>query len=302
VPSIEALIIAFNTKEVLRDTLASLLEHPPSAHIAELLVSVFDNGSEDDSADMVAQQFPEVRLIRGARNEGFGRANNILARTSGADYLLLLNSDVVVTEDIITPLLHALREDPRLIAVGPRLVHESGQVQYSAQRFPTLPYEFAQALRGRRLGRAIRPLFDSQRTVDAIHEPHLTEDRIEPRTPEFLWATCWLVRRADVVSNGLFDEGFPMYDEDLDFCHRARGQGRALRYVASAEIIHLGGVSSKTNAAKRRLTTQARRRYYQRHHGVMDATLYAVAVPIVDRLAALVDMIPRPRWRQARAD
>jgi GT2 family glycosyltransferase len=298
VPSVDALIVSFNTKEALRDTMASLLGHPPPGGVAELVVSVFDNGSSDGSADMVAREFPGARLVRSAVNLGFGPANNRLASTSTADYLLLLNSDMIVTEDIVGPLIRALREDPRLIVAGPRLVHPDGKVQYSAHRLPTLSSEFAQAMRGRRLGRAIAPVFDSQQRIDALQERTLTDERVDPRTPEFLWATCWLVRRADVAAEGLFDEAFPMYDEDLDFCHRARRRGRTFRYVPGVEIIHLGGLSSKTGADKLRLMTRARHRYYRRHHGGLTAALYAGAVPAVERLAALLDAIPRPRRRR----
>ncbi|MDQ6805694.1 MAG: glycosyltransferase family 2 protein [Actinomycetota bacterium] len=295
VPSVDALIVSFNTREALKDTLTSLLEHPPPADVAELRVSVFDNGSSDGSPHMVDRDFPEARLIASAVNLGFGRANNRLASTSTADYLLLLNSDMIATEDIVTPLMRALHDDPRLIATGPRLVHPDGRVQYSAHRLPTLSYEFAQAIRGKRLGRVMGPVFDSQRRIDDVHEWSLTDERVDPRTPEFLWATCWLVRRADVATDGLFDDEFPMYDEDLDFCHRARARGRTFRYVSSAEIIHLGGLSSKTGAEKLRLMTRARHRYYRRHHGRLIAALYDRGVPAVERIAVMLEAIPRPR-------
>ncbi|MDQ6807286.1 MAG: glycosyltransferase family 2 protein [Actinomycetota bacterium] len=295
VPSVDALIVSFNTGEALRNTLTSLLEHSPPADVAELRVSVFDNGSSDGSADMVVRCFPNARLIASAINLGFGRANNRLASTSTADYLLLLNSDMVVIQDIVTPLMRALREDPRLIATGPRLVHPDGRVQYSAHRLPTLPYEFAQVIRGKRLGRAMGRVFDSEKRIDDVHQWSLTDERVDPRTPEFLWATCWLVRRADVATGGLFDDEFPMYDEDLDFCYRARARGRTFRYVSSAEIIHLGGLSSKSGAEKLRLMTRARQRYYRRHHGRLIAALYAGAVPAVQRLAMMLDAVPRPR-------
>jgi len=301
VPSIEALIVSFNTKEVLKGALTSLLRTLPPAHVVDFRVGIFDNASSDGSADMVAQEFSEVRLIRSNVNLGFGIANNELARTSSADYLLVLNSDVIVTEDIITPLMCALLQDSRLIAVGPRLIYPNGQVQHSAQRFPTLSYEFAQALRGRRLGRAIRPLFDSQRRIDAVHQVTLTDQQADNRTPEFMWATCWLIRRRDVITDGLFDEAFPMYDEDLDFCRRAQRRGRTFSYVSRTALIHLGGASSQTGAHKRRLMTRARRRYYRRHQGLLVAGIYAGAVPAVENLARLVDGIPRPRSRDARA-
>jgi GT2 family glycosyltransferase len=298
VPSIDALIVSFNTRETLRITLTSLLEHQPRADVGQLRVSVFDNGSSDGSANMVVENYPQVRLIQSTMNLGFGRANNRLAYTSDADYLLLLNSDVIFSQDILTPLMCALSKDARVIAAGPRLVYPNGQVQYSAQQLPTLAYEFAQALRGR-LGRAIGPLFDSRQKIDAVHEVALTDQRADPRIPEFLWATCWLIRRADVIANGLFDEEFAMYDEDLDFCRRARQRGRTLRYVSSIELVHLGGASSRTQADKRRLMIRARRRYYRRHDGPLVAGVYGGAVPAVEKLARLVDAIPRPRSQNA---
>jgi GT2 family glycosyltransferase len=295
IPSIEALIVSFNTREELRGTLTSLIDHAPAPQSSELRISVLDNGSADGSPEMVAHCFPEVRLVRSGENLGFGRANNRLAAESRADYLLLLNSDVILTEDVVTPLVAELRADQQLIAVGPRLVHPDGRVQYSAQRLPTLSYEFARVLRGRRLGRAIKPLFDSRARLDAVHEFLLTQRRSEARTTEFLWATCWLVRRDDVLADGLFDESFPMYDEDLDFCRRAKRRGRTLKYVPSAEMIHLGGASSQASGAKERLMSKARRRYYRRHHGVLTAGIYAHGVPALAGTASIIDAIPRPR-------
>lgn len=297
VPSIEALIVSFNTRAELRATLSSLIEHRPRPDVAELLVSVFDNSSSDGSPELVAREFPAVRLARSDVNLGFSRATNELARQSRADYLLLLNSDVILTQDVITPLLHALEGDPRAIVTGPRLVYPGGQVQYSAQSLPTLSYEFARTLRIRRLGRYLTPVFDSRRIIDVVEERALTERRISRRTPAFLWATCWLIRRADVIADGLFDDAFVMYDEDLDFCRRALQRGRSLRYIPTAELTHLGGTSSTTSARKRRLEIQARRRYYRRHHGLLTACAYAVGVRLLDGLARLVDAIPSTRRR-----
>src|SRR4051812_9173213 len=115
-PTVDVLIVSFNTKDVLRDALVSVFEHPPPAAVAELRVSVLDNASDDGSADMVAEEFPQVRLIRSDVNLGFGRANNRLAATSDADYVLLLNSDILLREDVIAPLLWALEDDPRIVA------------------------------------------------------------------------------------------------------------------------------------------------------------------------------------------
>jgi N-acetylglucosaminyl-diphospho-decaprenol L-rhamnosyltransferase len=297
-PSIDALIVSFNTREDLGVTLKSLLDYQPVE--AALRVTVLDNASSDGSADMVERQFPDVTLVRGRENIGFGRANNILAERSSAAYLLLLNSDTVLAGDIITPLLRTLQDDPTAVLVGPRMVYPDGRVQYSAQRLPTLSYEFARVLRGKRLGRLLAPAFDSQRIVDSTDEVDLTNRRVARET-QFVWATCWLLRRADIQREGLFDASFPMYDEDLDFCRRAIARGRTVRYVPDSELVHVGGASTNSTKAKQTLMVRARKRYYLVHHGRRTATAYALLVPLVARVADFVEATPRPRFGAVRA-
>jgi GT2 family glycosyltransferase len=293
-PTVDVLIVSLNTKAALSDTLRTLMAHRPPAGVAELTVKVFDNGSTDGSQEMVRTEFPGVELVVSDHNVGFGAANNHLAAASTADYLLLLNSDVVLERDIVTPLIAALAAHPGAIAAGPRLVYPTGQPQYSAGRLPDLGYEFARVLKGTRLGRLMQPVFDSERAVATV------EGRTGSMAPavhevDFLWATCWLVRRGDVGQGGLFDEAFAMYDEDLDFCLRARRRGRTLLYLSGVELVHLGGVSSASSEAKARLMRTARRRYYRTHHGRRAAVVYAAGTWALARLARLVGALPRPR-------
>ncbi len=291
--------MSFNTKDELRVTLRSLLDHAPTSGI-EFRVTVLDNGSSDGSPDMVAAEFPDVELVRSDVNLGFARANNVLADRSSADYLLLLNSDVVVEHDIVTPLLDVLRARPEVIAAGPRLISVDRSVQHSAHRLPTLPYEFAKVIRSKRVGRFLTPIFDSRATIDAVHEVELTERGVA-RDPEFLWATCWLLSRADVSGGPLFDPSFAMYDEDLDFCRRAAERRRRLAYVTDVELMHIGGASTPSSTAKQRLMSVARRRYYLRHHGRLAAAIYTVVVPAVAKIARAIQRIPRPGWRRIQS-
>jgi N-acetylglucosaminyl-diphospho-decaprenol L-rhamnosyltransferase len=293
--TIDALIVSFNTKDLLHQTLETLVQHGPKPPL-QLRVRVLDNGSSDGSADMVAATFPEIDLLRSERNLGFGDANNALVRRSAADYVLLLNSDVIVSRDVVTPLVSALESDPRILAAGPRLVSPDGRVQYSAQKLPSLSYEIASVIRGKRLGRVLTPVFDSNKKLHTVHEVDLTNARIS-RFAEFIWATCWLFRRADLPQGRLFDPRFPMYDEDLDFCHRVQEQGRRMWYEAGAEIVHIGGASTASAAHKRRLTSRARRRYYAHHYGLGAASVYAAFLPVVSAATALIDRVPKPRRR-----
>src|ERR1017187_5937919 len=89
-PSVEVLIVSYNTRELLEACLASIELHRPPTEKARLSISVFDNASTDGTVEMLQARFPHVNLVRSSSNEGFARANNLLAAESQADYLLLL--------------------------------------------------------------------------------------------------------------------------------------------------------------------------------------------------------------------
>ena len=279
--SVDVLIVSYNTCGLLQDCLVSIEEHLPPADEIDLRVSVFDNASSDGSAEMVAQSFPAFNITRSDVNEGFGKANNRLAETSTADYLLLLNSDTVWRSDIVTPLLRELRSQPDAAIVGPRLIFPDGRVQLSSQLAPTLAYELAVALKGTKL-RHLGPFWNASRVIEETRQSALMESTAARRT-EFLWATCWLMSRADVERYGLFDPGFPLYDEDLDACNRFRAYGRAIVYKPEVELVHVGGASSNADV-KLALMQNARARYYRVHRGRVAELLYRVVIPLLWRL------------------
>jgi GT2 family glycosyltransferase len=281
--SVDTLIVSYNTRGLLRDCLASLRACAPDDPAIDLRISVLDNGSADASADMVASEFPEVRLIRSSVNLGFGLANNALAATSTASHLLLLNSDTVLRHDVVTPLLRALEADPAVAIAAPRLVYPDGAVQASSEHLPTLRFELAREIRGTKLQPLLRPLFDVDSVLDDHRRLGLLQER-RTHDAEFLWATCWLVRRADFPHGRLFDASFALYDEDLDTCRRVIAGGRRLVYVPAAEVLHLGGQSSVTSASKRARMRTGRARYYRRHHGPGKALAYRTIVGGVDLL------------------
>ncbi len=270
--TVEALIVSYETRELLRQTISTLLAHAPSPDVAELSVAVLDNASNDGSAEMVEHEFPRARLLRAERNLGFAAANNRLAHTSVSSYVLLLNSDVVVIEDVVTPLLQALRADPVAAVAGPRLTFPDGRPQHSSQQLPTLRFELARVLHGTRAASAARGVFDTEHEIAASRQHALVEAR-EARRTRFLWATCWLIAREEIIRHGLFDERYTTYDEDLDFCRRLLDRGRAPLFVPGAQLVHLGGASS-TTSAKQAMMQRGRQRYYRDHHGRLSALLF----------------------------
>jgi GT2 family glycosyltransferase len=283
--SLDVLIVSFNTRELLRDCLRSIESHRPPAAEIELRISVLDNASDDGSAPMIRADFPSVRLVLSDENLGFGRANNQLAASSTADYLLLLNSDTIWTEDVATPLIEVLESWPGAGITAPRLVEPDGTLQLSSQSLPTPALELADVLRGTKLARVL-PRWDTHADVERMRQTHLADERT-PRETEFIWATCWMLRRSLVEQHGLFRPEFHMYDEDLDFCLRMRHAGVRLVYCPNVELVHLGGGSSRMPASKLLMMRRARARFYRLNHGRRAWLAVAVGVTAL-RVAKLV--------------
>jgi GT2 family glycosyltransferase len=295
-PTVDVLILSYNTRELLADCLASIRQHKPDPSVAEVRVRVLDNDSSDGSPEMVERSFPEVEVVRSGDNVGTARANNRLAETSDAGYVMLLNSDTRWTEDVVGPLLRTLEESPRAVVVGPRMDWPDGRRQPSAQRFPTPAYELAGAIRGRLWARLLRPFLDVEQVIEHVERPDI--DLSQPSETPTMWATCWLMRRSDVEAFGLFDERFFSYDDDIDFARRMSARGRTFVYDPRVRITHIGGGSS-TESKKTELTQAGRRLYYRLHHGRLAAFLFAHALPAFRRADALGTRITRRAPRHA---
>src|SRR5208337_1310514 len=109
-------------------------------------VIVVDNASTDGTPELVAELFPDFRLIRNPMNYGFAMANNIGISQSSGDYICLVNSDVAFTEDCISPMLRYLFEHPGVAMLGPRMLGADHRVHRSTMRFPTIWGSFSRAL------------------------------------------------------------------------------------------------------------------------------------------------------------
>jgi GT2 family glycosyltransferase len=292
VSSVEILIVSYNTRDLLRTCLRSIGEFAPGHH--DVRVAVFENASSDGSAAMLEEEFPHTRLVKSDRNLGFAAANNALAKASSAEYLLLLNGDTEWVEDLTSPLIEALQSRPDAVVVGPRLEWPDGSVQPSRMRFPTLFSELSERLEWTAWG-SLPGVWNLRAVVDGVKWPHAPAGLA---SADFVWATCWMLRRQDVQRYGLFDERFQMYDEDLDFCFRMRAAGREILYEPRVRVVHVGGASS-TTLDKSALTNRARRLFYRVHFGRAAAASYEpglrAVVAALHRLEKVVRLVRRRR-------
>jgi GT2 family glycosyltransferase len=277
--ALSILIVSWNARDLLARCLRSLT---PCPH--ELIV--LDNASADGSADMVARDFPAVRLVRHARNAGFAGGVNLARRHASGERLLLLNPDIDATLDAIDELIAALNRDGRIAAVGGRLVNEDGtpQTGFNVRRFPTLATFAVDLL----LLDHLWPDNPVSRRYFARDLPDdLAADVDQPA------AACLMLRASVFDEVGGMDERFyPAWFEDVDLCRRIKGAGYRVRYEPRATFIHRGGVAMRTLglgafalAWYRNMT-----RYARKHHGLVGwlAVKALIVIGMVLRIAASV--------------
>lgn len=254
-PDLSIIILNWNVRDLLRACLDSLKS---SAALAIEIV-VVDAASSDGSAEMVAREFPPVKLIASADNLGYSRGNNIGMAASHGRYLLILNPDTAVAGDALDALVAYADAHPEVGIVGPRLLNADGSPQASRRRYPTLATAFFEST-------WLQP-FAPRRVLDRYYARDVP-DEAAALAADWLTGACLLVRRGVYEQIGGFDEEFFMYSEELDYCRRARAAGWQIMYLPEARVYHYEGGSSEQAMPERHIRFQRSKiRYFRKYHG-----------------------------------
>jgi N-acetylglucosaminyl-diphospho-decaprenol L-rhamnosyltransferase len=272
-------IVNYRTPQLVCECVASLKRHAPR-HVA-LDIAVVENGSGDDSLAQIAAAHPDIRLIDAGANLGFAGGNNLVLRDCTADYVMLLNSDALVEAGTVDCLIEVLDSQPLVGAVGARIVnaHDGADQDYPCG-FPSLSAMVARALRG---------------------AEHPAAGRHGPVPLERLHGAGMMIRGSLLCSVGLLDDGFFMYDEDVDWCTRARAQGWRLCLVPEARVLHHGGASSGRAPSGQRRRVEAgpvamrmrmelrksRYRLYRKHRSIGELCALKLVTDVILALQAL---------------
>jgi N-acetylglucosaminyl-diphospho-decaprenol L-rhamnosyltransferase len=251
-------IVNYNVRDLLRDCLASVYD---SRGDLSFEVCVVDNGSDDGSADMVAEEFPQARIVR-TENRGYAAGNNLglrefgfvdsghtaagamegmaEAREPGSSqprYALLLNPDTVLPPSALADMLAFMEDRAQAGVAGPRLVREDGSLDRACRRsFPT-----PEVACYRMLG--LSRLFPHSERFGRYNLTYLPPD-VTTEVDSVVGAFM-LIRREALDQVGLLDEQFFMYAEDLDLCYRIKQQGWQVWYNAAVTVLHYKGQSSR---------------------------------------------------------
>ena len=261
---LSVIVVNWNTRELLRDCLASLQEHLAGV---DHEVIVVDNASSDGSPEVVEEHFPDVRLIRNQQNVGFGRANNQAMEVAAGRWFLLLNSDTVLLDKSVEALFDRVRKEPEIGVAQCRLVLPDGRTQHTAYRFPSLRLALTEGLGLYKLmpKAAVGPMLLSGYW-----------DYADERDVDWVAGAFMLVPRAVFEQTGGFDERLFMYGEDLEWCHRIRDSGWRIRYYPEASVKHFDHSSSEIRWGDERVVRSLRsqRDIYRERHGRARTALY----------------------------
>lgn len=260
-------IVNWNTRDEIERCLKSALAQTGVV----LEVIVVDNASSDGSAKHIAEHFPSVTLIANDKNVGFGSAHNQSIRASHGRYVMLLNPDAYLPEtDILAKLVAFADANEEAGIIGPKILNPDGSLQLSARRFPTLG---AGVFRRTPLGK----LFPNNRFVKQYVMSDWSHDEV--RYVDWVSGSAMMFRREAVESIGLFDQGFFMYCEDVDWCYSAKERGWQVCYYPMATVVHqIGAASDKAPIRMIYHFHRSMFRFYLKHYAKGPMALLAPVV------------------------
>lgn len=219
---VAVVILNYNGKKLLQQYLPSVIKNSVGYDIY-----LADNASTDDSVDFTEAHFPEVKVLRLGSNFGFAKGYNEALKQVSADYFVLLNSDVEVTNGWIEPVIELMKNDQGIAAAQPKVLSytEKSKFEYAGACggfIDKYGYPFCR-------GRLFNVLEDDKGQYND--------------TVQVFWATgaCMFVRADVFRETGGFDDLFFAHMEEIDLCWRMRNNGRKVYVVPASVVYHLGG-------------------------------------------------------------
>lgn len=219
---VAVVVLNYNGIDYLRQFLPTVIKYSEDSEIW-----VADNASTDGSVAFLKENFPRVRCIEMSINTGYAGGYNEAISKVNADYVVLLNSDVEVTENWIDPIIHLMDSDTNIAACQPKIKSYSNKEHF----------EYAGAAGGY-IDKYGYP-FCRGRLFDTVEKDEGQYDSIE----EVFWATgaCLFVRVQAFKEVGGLDADFFAHMEEIDLCWRLKNQGYSIKCHPQSAVFHVGG-------------------------------------------------------------
>ncbi len=229
------ILVSYNTKELTLNAIDSIYKSKP--HLV-FDIWLIDNNSTDGTAGAISRHYPKVHIIKNSRNIGFAAGNNVAIRKiyERTKYVLLLNTDTIITRGDLTTLLKVANEHNWDI-LSCYLKNPNDTFQPNAGDLPT-PVPLLNWLSG--LDDIVNKIFP----FGSFHQNSLSYYK-NNISVGWVGGTAMLIRASVFEKIGFLDERIFMYGEDVEFCWRARKNGLRIGWTNDLKITHIGGASSK---------------------------------------------------------
>lgn len=280
---ISIVTVSYKTADYVDAMLTSLFAH---ADGTDMEVFVVINGDGTDPGELQAK-FPSVRFIVSDENLGFAGGNNLAFAEARGDFILLVNPDVVFTENAVAAIEERMRRDADVGIGGISLKNPDGTQQDCVWRFPTPLDQLLLMLKVPHVFPNVGPI---RRYLMKGFDYGTTQD------VDQVMGAFFCIRRETLAQIGPLDDGFFMWYEEVDFCKRAMVAGWKVRYYADVSVSHrkAGSFRRVGTFKKQAMVRRSLRRYMKKHYGLGAWMLFTVFNPLFVLLAAVAALI-KPR-------
>ena len=242
-PAVSIITVYYNTPAELLRLHESIHRFLPAGQWEWIIA---DNHSLED----LSTKLPGVHYLRLPENYGFAKANNLAARKASAPFLLFLNPDCELLENLLPPLMEALKSAG---VAGPQVLNADGSIQLSFGPFLSILQEARQ-----------RFLTRYERSI--LVQKWLRRKMRSPFWPDYVSGCAMMIRSELFESMGGFDETFFLYEEDVDLCKRIRNRGLPILYVPAVKIQHARNRSVKQSPELAKAQYRKSQMYYYEKH------------------------------------
>ncbi|ALU74545.1 glycosyl transferase family 2 [Tenacibaculum dicentrarchi] len=222
-------ILNWNGKQLLAQFLPSIVNF--SVNQADIYVA--DNASSDDSIAFIRQNFPTVKIVENSSNGGYAKGYNDALQHINADIYCLVNSDIEVTKNWLTPVLDIFKKEENTAIIQPKIL------DFKQKTKDKTKFEYAGA------GGGFIDLYGYPYCRGRIFNNLETDNGQFNDTTEIFWASgaCFFIRSEVYHQLNGFDEDYFAHQEEIDLCWRAKNENFTIKYVGNSTVYHVGGAT-----------------------------------------------------------
>lgn len=254
-PELSVIIVNYNGLRYLKACFDSL--HEKLRGIAYEII-VIDNNSKDESCNYIREQYPTVVLIESTENLGFGKGNNEAVKHAKGNYVLLLNNDTILQDNLV-PVLEYMKADGTIGALGIKMISGNENYLLSVGNFP----DFWSTLKMKNIGKVGKDL----------EEANFTQSSYDV---DWISGSFLLIPKKIYDAVEGFDEDYFMYVEDVDLCRKISNQGYRRIFLPNYSYIHFVGF----NKSKNPLLIKGYKIYINKHYTGIAAVKLKLALTI----------------------